>query len=75
MRASGSPRALIVNTYRLCHHSKSDDHRPEAEVAIRWQTEPLVIQRARLSEEDWRRVDSEVDAEIAGVVATARALP
>ncbi|WP_117211472.1 thiamine pyrophosphate-dependent dehydrogenase E1 component subunit alpha [Allorhizocola rhizosphaerae] len=75
VRSLNSPRALIVNTYRLCHHSKSDDHRPEAEVAIRWQIEPLVIQRARLSEADWRRVDSEVDEQIAEVVATARALP
>lgn len=75
VRAQKSPRALLVNTYRLCHHSKSDDHRPSDEVAIRWQTEPLVIQRARLSESDWQRVDAEVEEQIAGVVATARSLP
>ena len=35
------PRVLMMHTYRLCHHSKSDDHRPEEEVALRWVTEPL----------------------------------
>jgi TPP-dependent pyruvate/acetoin dehydrogenase alpha subunit len=75
VRESGTTRVLLINTYRLCHHSKSDDHRPEEEVAARWLTEPLVVQRARLSEQDWQRIDAEVEEAIGEVVAKARALP
>jgi len=28
LRDEQSPRALIIQTYRLCHHSKNDDNRP-----------------------------------------------
>lgn len=75
VRETGKPRVLLVHTYRLCHHSKSDDHRPEQEVALRWLTEPLVIARQRLGEADWQRVDTEVEEALAEIVATARALP
>src|SRR3954453_10965984 len=27
-RRAGGPAALVVHTYRLCHHSKNDDNRP-----------------------------------------------
>jgi acetoin:2,6-dichlorophenolindophenol oxidoreductase subunit alpha len=75
VRASGKPRVLLIHTYRLCHHSKSDDHRPEEEVAQRWLSEPLVVQRRRLSEVDWRRAEAEVEEALAEVVAMARSLP
>jgi TPP-dependent pyruvate/acetoin dehydrogenase alpha subunit len=75
VRASGKPRVLLIHTYRLCHHSKSDDHRPEEEVAQRWLNEPLVVQRRRLSEVDWRRAEAEVEEALAEVVAMARSLP
>lgn len=75
VRSSQSPRALLIHTYRLCHHSKNDDNRPESEVAIRWEREPLGIQRARLSETDSQRVDASVETEIADLVTAVRALP
>ncbi len=75
VRETGKTRVLLVHTYRLCHHSKSDDHRPEEEVALRWLTEPLVIARQRLEEAQWKQVDAEVEAALTEIVATARALP
>lgn len=75
VRTTGKTHVLLIHTYRLCHHSKSDDHRPESDVALRWQTEPLVVHRQRLPEQDWRRVDAEVEEEMQRLVAEARALP
>lgn len=75
VRRTGQTQVLIIHTYRLCHHSKSDDHRPEEEVALRWQTEPLVVHRQRLAAPDWQRIDAEIEAEMQQIVAEARALP
>jgi TPP-dependent pyruvate/acetoin dehydrogenase alpha subunit len=72
---AGCPRVLLINTYRLCHHSKSDDNRPDEEVAQHWRTEPLAVHRLRLSDVDWRTVDDEVDEALEEVVREARALP
>ncbi len=75
VRTTGKTHVLVIHTYRLCHHSKSDDHRPEEEVALRWQTEPLAVHRQRLAEADWQAIDASVEEELAGIVAKARALP
>ncbi len=32
VRTSGRPHVEVIHTYRLCHHSKSDDKRPEEEI-------------------------------------------
>ncbi len=73
VRESRSPRALIIDTYRLCHHSKSDDNRPEEEIALRWESEPLVVHGARLDESARSRIDGEVDAAIAELVDEMKA--
>lgn len=73
-RETGGPRALIIETYRLCHHSKSSDARPEEEVKARWATEPLAVHGPRLTSEERARLDTEVEAEIAEIVTRARAL-
>jgi TPP-dependent pyruvate/acetoin dehydrogenase alpha subunit len=70
---SGGPRVLLIHTYRLCHHSKSDDHRPEAEVAQRWLSEPLVVHGIRVPGPDRALIDDEVEVALAEVVAAARA--
>jgi TPP-dependent pyruvate/acetoin dehydrogenase alpha subunit len=75
VRAGGGPRVLLIHTYRLCHHSKSDDERPEEEIAARWLVEPLVVHGQRLSGPERERIEDEVEAALAEVVATARALP
>jgi TPP-dependent pyruvate/acetoin dehydrogenase alpha subunit len=71
-RAGQVPAALIVHTYRLCHHSKNDDNRPKDEVLARWELDPLVIQGARLSPEARREIDDAVEAGISDVVQRAR---
>ena len=73
VRRSG-PRALILETYRLCHHSKSSDARPEDEVKARWSNEPLAIHGPRIGS-DRARIDREVEDALAEVVKRARALP
>lgn len=75
VREDRSPRALIIDTYRLCHHSKSDDNRPEAEIAERWLREPLVVHGARLDGPDVERIDHEVEEALGAVVDAARSLP
>jgi len=75
LRADGGPRAFVLHTYRLCHHSKNDDLRPAAEVEARWATEPLGVHGPRLEATDAARIEAEVEAGLAEVVARARALP
>lgn len=50
VRATSRPHFEVIHTYRLCHHSKSDDSRPVDEVARFQANEPLPKMRARLSE-------------------------
>ena len=75
VRRGEGPRVLLLHTYRLCHHSKSDDSRPAAEVAERWVVEPLLVQGRRLSSGDRSRIDGEVETALCGLASQARALP
>lgn len=75
VRGGAGPRVLLIHTYRLCHHSKSDDQRPAEEIAARWAVEPLLVHGRRLRDGERRTVDGEVETALAQVVATARALP
>ena len=36
VRQKQRPHLEVIQTYRLCHHSKSDDMRPEEEIEARW---------------------------------------
>jgi TPP-dependent pyruvate/acetoin dehydrogenase alpha subunit len=74
VRTSREPRALVIDTYRLCHHSKSDDNRPEEEVAERWKSEPLVIHGVRVNGADRERIDGEVERALDEVFAQARVI-
>ncbi len=69
VREQRAPCALIIHTYRLCHHSKNDDHRPEQEVEARRALDPLAVHGPRLSEHARARVDAEVSDAIDEVVA------
>jgi acetoin:2,6-dichlorophenolindophenol oxidoreductase subunit alpha len=75
MRRARSPRALVIDTYRLCHHSKSDDNRPQEEIAERWTIEPLVIHGERLSPAERQRIADEVEQAIEEVVSAASTEP
>ena len=69
VRTRREPRGLIIDTYRLCHHSKSDDNRPEIEIAERWTVEPLVIHGRRLADDVRTRLDGEVEDALRAIVA------
>jgi acetoin:2,6-dichlorophenolindophenol oxidoreductase subunit alpha len=73
-RESRTPRAFIIDTYRLCHHSKSDDNRPADEIAAHWPFEPLTVHGARLDTADRERIDSEVAEALTEIVDEARTL-
>jgi TPP-dependent pyruvate/acetoin dehydrogenase alpha subunit len=69
VRSRRSPCALIIHTYRLCHHSKNDDNRPRDEVEARWALDPLVVHGRRLAAEARARIDAEVAEAIEEIVA------
>jgi TPP-dependent pyruvate/acetoin dehydrogenase alpha subunit len=51
MRLKRRPHIQIINTYRLCPHSKGDDFRPLPEIESWRQKDPLLIQGKRLSDD------------------------
>jgi len=73
VRDARTPRALIIDTYRLCHHSKSDDNRPGDEVAARWPFEPLAVHGTRFGASERNRIDDEVREALTEIVNEARA--
>jgi len=75
VRAGGGPRALLIHTYRLCHHSKNDDDRPADEVAGRWALDPLVVHGRRLDPAIRGHVEEEVAAALAEIAALAGQAP
>jgi acetoin:2,6-dichlorophenolindophenol oxidoreductase subunit alpha len=69
VRTARRPHGLIIDTYRLCHHSKSDDNRPEVEIAERWTIEPLAVHGRRLPDDVRERVDADVEEALNEIVA------
>jgi TPP-dependent pyruvate/acetoin dehydrogenase alpha subunit len=68
LRLQGSPRALIIHTYRFGPHSKGDDTRPPEQIAhLRSEHDPLEIHGSRLD----CNIRSEIEAEVDEEVATA----
>ncbi|RDV36840.1 thiamine pyrophosphate-dependent dehydrogenase E1 component subunit alpha [Bradymonadaceae bacterium TMQ3] len=77
VRQSVRPRLEVIHTYRLCHHSRSDDHRPAEEIEARRADDPLPKQRQRVSEERARAIEEAVEARLfeAFEAAEAQAQP
>lgn len=73
-RARQGPGVLVIHTYRLCHHSKNDDHRPLDEVQLRWAYDPLVVHATRLDADECAGIDREVDDALEDCVSRARQL-
>jgi TPP-dependent pyruvate/acetoin dehydrogenase alpha subunit len=73
-RARQGPGVLVIHTYRLCHHSKNDDHRPVEEVQLRWAYDPLVVHAIRLDPDERTGIDREVDDALEDCVTRARRL-
>ncbi|HEX6292693.1 MAG TPA: thiamine pyrophosphate-dependent dehydrogenase E1 component subunit alpha [Herpetosiphonaceae bacterium] len=67
------PFCLILDTYRFCPHSKSDDHRDSAEIAA-WQArDPLRRLAQQLNADRRNTIEQHVRARIAQAVEQARA--
>jgi TPP-dependent pyruvate/acetoin dehydrogenase alpha subunit len=73
-RTAGGPVAMIIHTYRLCHHSKNDDNRPAEDVAARWKLDPIEIQGRRLDAAARETIDAEVETALTDVITRALAL-
>jgi TPP-dependent pyruvate/acetoin dehydrogenase alpha subunit len=66
--------AVIIHTYRLCHHSKNDDNRPADEVAARWDLDPIEIHGRRLTPSSRATIDTEVESALREVIDLALSL-
>jgi TPP-dependent pyruvate/acetoin dehydrogenase alpha subunit len=73
-RRQEGPVAIIIHTYRLCHHSKNDDNRPADEVAARWDLDPIEIHGRRLGLASRAAIDAEVESAVQDVIDRAVAL-
>ena len=73
-RTRTGPVAIVIHTYRLCHHSKNDDNRPADEVAARWALDPIKIQGRRLDLSARAAIDAEVESALQDVIDRALTL-
>ena len=73
-RTQEGPVAIIIHTYRLCHHSKNDDNRPADEVAARWDLDPIKIHGRRLGPSARAAIDAEVESALQDVIDRALSL-
>ncbi len=73
-RTREGPVAIVIHTYRLCHHSKNDDNRPVEEVAARWELDPIEIHGRRLSPSARTLIDVEVESALRDIIDRAMAL-
>lgn len=75
VRREQRPHLEVIHTYRLCHHSKSDDMRPEDEIERYRKNEPLPKMRKRLNMEALDRIEAQVAQRIDAVLDWARRQP
>jgi acetoin:2,6-dichlorophenolindophenol oxidoreductase subunit alpha len=73
-RTAGGPVALVIHTYRLCHHSKNDDNRPVEEVRARWALDPLAVHAARLGLSELAQIERDVERALEECVEEVRRL-
>lgn len=75
VRREQRPHFEVIHTYRLCHHSKSDDARPKDEVQRYRKNEPLPKMRKRISASSAESIETDVKKRIAEAIAWAREQP
>jgi TPP-dependent pyruvate/acetoin dehydrogenase alpha subunit len=75
VREKCRPGVEIIHTYRLCHHSKSDDMRPEDEIERYRLNEPLPKLRDRLAAEVAERIEAEAARRVEQAIEWARSQP
>lgn len=75
VRATGGPRMLVLETYRLAAHSKGDDTRDPAEVEARRAADPVALLGALLDPAARAAIEADCEADLAAAVAEAEAAP
>lgn len=75
VRALQRPRALVLHTYRLCHHSKSDDYRDPKEVEQWKRHDPIDILRPLITPERFAELDEIARGRVRSAEANARQAP
>jgi TPP-dependent pyruvate/acetoin dehydrogenase alpha subunit len=82
IEAQGKPFCLVLDTYRFCPHSKSDDHRDIAEIEAWRSRDPLrrlaeqiaIDARLRIEEQAQTRIEQAVSTAQAAAFSGARAI-
>jgi TPP-dependent pyruvate/acetoin dehydrogenase alpha subunit len=64
VRVKRVPRCLIINTYRFCSHSKSDDYRDEDEIKEFRKNDPLLLFNGLLTGQVRQKIETRVLSEI-----------
>ncbi|MGE0792222.1 MAG: thiamine pyrophosphate-dependent dehydrogenase E1 component subunit alpha [Sandaracinaceae bacterium] len=75
VRETRRPHFEVIHTYRLCHHSKSDDQRPEDEVERHRAGDPLTVLASRLEVARAKEIIGEAEQRIDAALLWARAQP
>jgi len=75
VRGEKRPHLEVIHTYRLCHHSKSDDMRPQQEIERYRTGDPIPKLRARLSADTAAALEQEALRRIEEAVTWARQQP
>jgi TPP-dependent pyruvate/acetoin dehydrogenase alpha subunit len=75
VRSEGRPFCWVLHTYRLCPHSKGDDHRDPAELARYAERDPIRIARQRLHPELAGEIEARCRYRIERAIEAARAAP
>src|SRR3990172_2470170 len=70
-RASGGPCAVILHTYRFAPHSRGDDTRDPAEIALLRERDTLLLNGRRLDEASLRELNKAVETEVAAAFRQA----
>jgi 2-oxoisovalerate dehydrogenase E1 component len=75
VRALGAPFFQVVHTYRMGPHSKGDDFRDAAEIALWRDEDPLVLARRVLAADEVAAMDERARAVVAACVSFADGAP
>ena len=63
VRQESKPMFVLLNTFRLCHHSKNDDNRPQAEIDEWKKKDPVLIGR-ELDQNEKEKIEKAVHVRI-----------
>jgi len=75
VRRESKPCWLVLNTHRLGPHSKGDDHRPAAELALARTRDPVALLRPALPAPAFAALAAEARARVDAAIAAARSAP